>query len=239
MVVVSWVPEGFRGRQESKSACDSSTDGIRAWHGGAREGRSVQARLFNGVVGQQREESRLQNTVPLLPKKSGAPLQSQACNFWLLSLQTSPSQPIPLPPSSSSQLPHPHNFLILPDFAPRTARSVTSSHPNRGSSSLSLQPLPRSLSRLNLCEVSPLPLLSGTAASSRSDFSHFPPQYAAMYVQKRGKSALPIASPPPASNPTQMDARSAYSSTRSQLVFRDCAMGSIWTTSIPWQSLKR
>lgn len=35
VVVVLWVPEGFRGSQESKSACDSSTDGIRAWHGGA------------------------------------------------------------------------------------------------------------------------------------------------------------------------------------------------------------
>lgn len=184
-------------------------------------------------------KNRVSRTRSRCSLKEWRPLQSQACNFWLLSLQTSPSQPIPLPPSSSSQLPHPHNFLILPDFAPRTARSVTSSHPDRGSSSLSLSSHCHAHYHVSTSEVSPLPLLSGTAASSRSDFSHFPPQYAAMYVQKRGKSALPIASRPPASNPTQMDARSAYSSTRSQLVFRDCAMGSIWTTSIPWQSLKR
>lgn len=234
MVVVSWVPEGFRGRQESKSACDSSTDGIRAWHGGAREGRSVQARLFNGVVGQQREESRLQNTVPLLPKKSGALCNPKPAIFGFFLCK--------LPHLNPSHFLHPppHNFLTLTTSLSSPTLKISHLIPPRSRLffPLSLQPLPRSLSRLNLCEVSPLPLLSGTAASSRSDFSHFPPQYAAMYVQKRGKSALPIASPP-ASNPTQMDARSAYSSTRSQLVFRDCAMGSIWTTSIPWQSLKR
>lgn len=159
-------------------------------------------------------------------------LASFSANFPISTHPT--SSILLLTTSSPSQLPYP------PRICPQNCKISHLIPPrSRFFFPLSLQPLPRSLSRLNLCEVSPLPLLSGTAASSRSDFSHFPPQYAAMYVQKRGKSALPIASPPPASNPTQMDARSAYSSTRSQLVFRDCAMGSIWTTSIPWQSLKR
>lgn len=150
MVVVSWVPEGSRGRQESKSACDSSTDGIRAWHGGAREGRSVQARLFNGVVGQQREESRLQNTVPLLPKKSGALCNPKPAIFGFflcklphlnpshflhppphnfLTLTTSLSSPN-LPPELQDQSPHPTPIaVLLPSLSPATATLIITSQP--------------------------------------------------------------------------------------------------------------
>lgn len=133
-VVGARLRGSWAARSQSPPAIRQPTDSEPATEG--CEGRSVQARLFNGVVGQQREESRLQNTVPLLPKKSGALCNPRPAifGFFLCKLP----HPIPLPPSSSSQLPHPLNFPILPDFAPRTARSITSSHPDRGSSSLSL-----------------------------------------------------------------------------------------------------
>lgn len=160
-------------RSQSPPAIRQPTDSEPATDGCL--GRSVQARLFNGVVGQQREESRLQNTVPLLPKKSGALCNPRPAIFGFYSLQTSPSHPtssiLLLPTSSPSQLPHP------PRLCPQNCKINHLIPPrSRFFFPLSLLPLPRPLSRLNLCEVSPLPLLSGTAASSRSDFPHFPSQ---------------------------------------------------------------
>lgn len=136
-----------------------------------------------------------------------------------LTLSTSSSSPT-LPPELQDQSPHPTPIaVLLPSLSVATATPIITSQPLRGFSSAASF---RNSSELEIW-FPPLPIT----------------KYAAMYVQKRGKSALPIASPPPVSNPTQMDARSAYSSTRSQLAFRDCAMGSIWTTLILWPSPKR
>jgi hypothetical protein len=126
-----WVPEGIRTWEPGTNVCLRFAN--RRNPSLARRGaRSKLAgpRLFNGVVGQQREESRLQNTVPLLPKKSGA-----LCNPKP-ALLASFSANLPIP-YHFLHPPPPPNFLILPNFAARTARSSTSSHPDRGSSSLS------------------------------------------------------------------------------------------------------
>jgi hypothetical protein len=159
---VGCLRESGPGSRGPMSACDSPTDGIRAWHGGALGPSWLVPVCLMGWWGNN-AKNRVSRTRSRCSLKRVAPSATQSLHFWLLSLQTSPSHTtssilrlLPtfsssptLPPELQDQAPHPTPIAVLLP---------------------SLQPLPRSLSHLDLCEVSPLPLLSGTAASSRSDF---------------------------------------------------------------------